>query len=188
MGYVSPRMGSHYNDSMSTKQKFLIGGGILIVIAILAKVILYFSTGWTYEETPNFEVRRVSTSCWIANYSETTYNVMDNSWDSEDWSEPASSVAQMTKVNGNKTGDMRTIQHKGDEYPSFPSQWTKIDRSNLDSITKSVEEFFEVNGDYGVDESVSRSEYYKFLELKLGNKCCYVVFHHGKYWGYSTTK
>ena len=164
----------------NSKISWLIGGGVFLAVALLLKLIIYFSTGWTYEATTDYKVVRVAHSFWEAKY-----------WDGEDsWSEPVSDTNTLAEIDGEITKEYKypnVTMHEGAKYPTFKSQYAAIDQNYLNKIVKNVEQQFFVEGAHGDCEVSSAHTYYEFMQLKLGNKPCYVVYHHGKYWSYSTS-
>jgi len=162
----------------------MVGTCVVILIAFL---IYHYSTGWTETPVSEYNVVRIATTYTTAEYSETEYDVSDGTYDTSYWSEPASDVGTLIKVNGDIQGEGRAvIKHKGDEYIPF-GPVHEVDQNKFDRFDKNYDEKFYVEAEFGKDKC-GHSKYHKFVQHFLTGKPCVADFHHGKFWGYSLPK
>jgi hypothetical protein len=171
------------------KQKTVIG---LIVLALVIGggfLINHFATGWEkvhINEHEQYDVVRFGTSYAKAEYSETSYDVLDDSWDTEYWDEPASDVNNFIEVNGTPLAEYENkniVKVQGYSYLPI-KRWTDISKTDLDTVKDNYTDEFLVKGPYGQYRFSSYQKYHKFLANKMAFKGCVANIHHGKLWNY----
>lgn len=179
-------MGLSKNTQPTKKEKYTRYSLITLAVVSVAYLIYYMSTGWEVVTVEKFSTCRNASSYWLAEYSESSYNVIEEEeWEYDSWSELASRINTLTQYDGNAINNSG-VKVDGLVYPQLPPK-KRVSKVDLDRIVPIFEDEFLVQGRFGVHE-VNRNQYFKILNKKFAHKPIYANIHHGRFFSYSASK
>lgn len=144
------------------QQKFKIGM-VLVLLAVIIKVIWYYSTGWESTTVNEFEQYRTASKWVQANYSGIDYEG-DLWWDTE-------------------VGSDVIVKCMEQGYPDTPPTYEGMINNDFDGWEVKIKETFYIVAQWG-EGTVNESEYNKIRSDGIVE----AEFHHGSFWGYTSNK